>query len=81
MILAILEKWLRRDRLSRTIFIQQDRAKNHISPNNKEFNDALMDNDIDAKLYMQAANSPDVNLLDLGFLRAIQSLNDAAPKK
>ena len=26
------------------------------------------------------ANSPDVNLLDLGFFRAIQSFNDAAPK-
>ena len=25
-------------------------------------------------------NSPDVNLLDLGFFRAIQSFNDAAPK-
>ena len=30
------------------------------------------------ELYTQAANSPDVNLLDLGFFRAIQSFNDAA---
>ena len=30
--------------------------------------------------YMQAVNSPDVNLLDLGFFRAIQSFNDATPK-
>ena len=35
---------------------------------------------INAALYTQAANSPDVNLLDLGFFRAIQSFNDAAPK-
>ena len=30
------------------------------------------------ELYTHAANSPDVNLLDLGFFRAIQSFNDAA---
>ena len=31
-------------------------------------------------LYTQAANSPGVKLLDLGFFQAIQSFNDAAPK-
>ena len=40
----------------------------------------MVDNGINATLYTQAANSPDVNLLDLGFFRAIQSFNDAAPK-
>ena len=40
----------------------------------------MTDNDINAKHYTQAANSPDVNLLDLGFFRAIQSFNDATPK-
>ena len=44
------------------------------------FNDGLMEQGINAKLYMQAANLPDVNLLDLGFFRATQSINDAAPK-
>ena len=39
-----------------------------------------MEQDIDAKLYMQTLNSPDVNLLDLGFFRAIQSFNDASLK-
>ena len=33
----------------------------------KAFKDALMENGINAKLYTQAANLPDVNLLDLGF--------------
>ena len=33
----------------------------------KVFKDALMENGINAKLYTQAANLPDVNLLDLGF--------------
>ena len=35
---------------------------------------------INAELYTQAANSPDVNLLDLGFFQAIQSFNDAMLK-
>ena len=77
---VIMEKWLRRDRLSRKIFIQQDGVKNHISENDKEFNDALTEKDINTKLYMQAANSPDINLLDLGFFRAIRSFNDTTPK-
>ena len=66
--------------LSRKIFIQQDGARNHISCNDNIFNYALVENGINAILYTQAANSPDVNLLDLGFFRAIQSFNDAAPK-
>ena len=41
---------------------------------------ALVENGINATLYTQAVSSPDVNLLDLGFFRAIQSFNDAAPK-
>ena len=77
---SILEKWPRGDRLSRKIFIQQDGAKNHISCNNKLFNNALVKNSINTTLYTQAVNSPDANLLDLGFFRAIQSFNDAAPK-
>ena len=66
--------------MSRTIFIQQDGAKNHIHEDDEEFNNALMEQDIDAKLYMQTLSSPDINLLHLGFFRAIQSFNDALPK-
>ena len=77
---SILEKWPRRDMLSRKIFVQQDGAKNHISWDGKLFNDALVETGINATLYTQAVNSPDVNLLDLGFFRAIQSFNNAAPK-
>ena len=39
-----------------------------------------MEKGINATLYTQAVNSPDVNLLDLGFFRAIQSFNNTAPK-
>ena len=66
--------------LSRKIFTQQDRAKNHSSCEDKLFNNALVDNGINATLYTQAVNSPDVNLLDYGIFRAIQSFNDTAPK-
>ena len=77
---AILEKWPRSDRMSRTIYIQQDGVKNHICEDDEEFNNALTVQEIEAKLYTQTPNSPDVNLLDLGFFRAIQSFNDALPK-
>ena len=77
---AIIEKWPQTDRLSRKIWIQQDGAKSHINTDDEEFRQAIQDQELNAGLYMQAANSPDVNLLDLGFFRAIQSFNDAAPK-
>ena len=66
--------------MSRTIYIHQDGAKNHICEDDEEFNNALMAQDINAKLYTQTPKSPDVNLLDLGYFRAIQSFNDASPK-
>ena len=33
----------------------------------EEFREAIQDQELNAGLYTQAANSPDVNLLDLGF--------------
>ena len=78
---AIVEKWPRTDRLSRKFFIQQAGVKSHICENDKEFNDALIEQEINVELYMQAANSPDINLLDLGFFRAIQSFNNATKKQ
>ena len=82
---AIVEKWPQTDRLSRKIWIQQDGAKSHISTDDDEFTEALHDQEINVGLYTQAANSqaansPDVNLLDLGFFQAIQSFNNMAPK-
>ena len=64
---AIVEKWPQTDQLLRKIWIQQDGAKSHISADDNEFKEALNDQDINAELYTQAANTPDVNLLDLGF--------------
>ena len=61
-------------------WIQQDGAKSHISADENEFKGALNAQEINAALYTQATNSPDVNLLDLGFFQAIQRFNDVAPK-
>ena len=63
-----MEKWPWTDRLSRKKFIQQDSAKSHICEDDNEFHDALTEQDINAELYAQVANSPDVSMLDLGFL-------------
>ena len=64
---AIVEKWPWTDRLSRKIWIQQDGAQSHINTDDNEFKEALQDQELNAGLYTQAANSPDANLLDLGF--------------
>ena len=77
---SILEKWPRRDQSSRQIFIQQDGAKDHISCENNLFNDALVEKGINATLYTQAANSPDVNLFDLGFLEPFKVSMMLLPK-
>ena len=45
---AILETCPSRDRWFRTIFIQQDSVKNHIHEDDEEFNNTLMEQDINA---------------------------------
>ncbi|XP_049373035.1 uncharacterized protein LOC125838026 [Solanum verrucosum] len=56
------------------IFIQQDNARPHIDINDMEFNEAAREGGFDIRLCFQPPNSPDLNVLDLGFFRAIQSL-------
>ena len=68
---AIVEKWPWTDQLLRKNLMQQDGVKSHISADDDKFKEALIDQNIHMELYTQAANSPDVNLLDLGFFRAI----------
>ena len=74
---GIMERWPVEDRKERVIRIQQDGAKSHISERDPEFLEFLKDlkNDgqLDATLYTQSPNSPDTNICDLGFFRAIQS--------
>lgn len=74
---AIIEKWPRsklEDDYS-IIKIQQDGAKAHIAENDEFWLDALEEFNLLNKieLYTQPSNSPDCNLNDLGFFRALQS--------
>jgi len=70
---AIKEKWPRED-LGSTIFIQQDNARTHISLDDPEFLREATKDGFDIRLMSQPPNSPDLNVLDLGFFSAIQSL-------
>ncbi|KAL3624852.1 hypothetical protein CASFOL_031520 [Castilleja foliolosa] len=77
---AIKEKWPNED--SRyPIYIQQDNARTHIDINDGEFRRAATQDGFDIRLMCQPPNSPDLNVLDLGFFSAIQSLQyKEAPK-
>ncbi|XP_057530102.1 uncharacterized protein LOC130808661 [Amaranthus tricolor] len=59
---------------SKDIIIQQDNAKPHIAPNDKEFVDEASKDGFNIQLVQQPPNSPDMNVLDLGFFRSIQAL-------
>ncbi|GKC88696.1 hypothetical protein Tco_1149345 [Tanacetum coccineum] len=58
------------------IYIQQDNARPHIDVNDSEFLEAASRDGFDIRLCFQPPNSPDLNVLDLGFFRAIQSLQE-----
>ena len=70
---AIKEKWPRG--CNRKIWMQQDGAKAHIAPDDEEWLEGVKEAGMDKKLalYTQPPNSPDFNLNDLGFFRALQS--------
>ncbi|KAF7142618.1 hypothetical protein RHSIM_Rhsim05G0119600 [Rhododendron simsii] len=77
---AIQSKWPQSS-VGETIYIQQDNARPHIKPNDVEFHEAAPRNGFDIRLTNQPANSPDLNVLDLGFFNAIQSLqHQEAPR-
>ncbi|XP_056683210.1 uncharacterized protein [Spinacia oleracea] len=76
---AIMAKWPAN--ACKEIWIQQDNAKPHISVDDAEFRAAATKNGFKIRLTCQPAQSPDLNVLDLGFFRAIQSLQyKAFPK-
>jgi hypothetical protein len=56
------------------VTIQQDNARPHLSLVNPEFVEASREGSCNIKLLTQPPNSPDINMLDLGFFRAIQAL-------
>ena len=70
---AIRAKWPRED-VGRPIFIQQDNAPSHLKLDGPYFCEAAKIGGFDIRLTCQPPNSPDFNILDLGFFRAIQAI-------
>ncbi|XP_021857977.1 uncharacterized protein [Spinacia oleracea] len=70
---AIKEKWPPHEG-ERVIYIIQDNAKAHILQNDQEWQQHYKQDGFTLILTQQPANSPDCNILDLGFFRSIQSL-------
>ncbi|XP_042063220.1 uncharacterized protein LOC121807090 [Salvia splendens] len=71
---AIKAKWP--ENISKEIFIQQDNARPHINHNDAEFQAVTNTEGFKFHIICQPSNSPDCNVLDLGFFRAIQSIQD-----
>ena len=57
-----------------TIKIQQDNARPHIEPSDKEFLRKTFEMGLKVDLVFQPPNSPDLNALDLGFFNTIQNI-------
>jgi hypothetical protein len=57
-----------------SIVVQQDNAGPHISPDDDDFLEMVQQSGWNISLKFQPPNSPDMNLNDLGFFRAIQSI-------
>ena len=70
---AIKALWPASER-GRIIYIQQDNAKTHIAVNDSVFCAAAQADGWDIRLTCQPPNSPDLNILDLGFFAALQAL-------
>ena len=70
---AIKEKWPVEER-GCPIFIQRDNAKTHITVDDPDFCRVAKEDGWDIRLTCQPPNSPDLNVLDLGFFAALQAL-------
>ena len=70
---AVKEKWPMRNG---RIWLQQDGAKSHILEDDVEFKEAVGKIGLNLTVFTQSPSSPDTNILDLGFFRAIQLFND-----
>lgn len=60
--------------LEKPIFIQQDNARTLVDPRGEDFRAATSCYSFDICLMCQPPNSPDLNILDLGFFSVIQTL-------
>ena len=59
--------------------MQQDGAKSHILEDDVEFKEVVGEIGLNLTVFTQSPNSPNTNILDLGFFRAILSFNDDCP--
>ncbi|XP_057790781.1 uncharacterized protein LOC131007886 [Salvia miltiorrhiza] len=71
---AIYQKWPEFG--SKLIYIQQDNAKPHILDSDPEFRAAATAHGFNIRIVQQPPNSPDTNVNDLGWFRAIQSIQE-----
>ncbi|KAH7866783.1 hypothetical protein Vadar_024892 [Vaccinium darrowii] len=63
------------------IYIQKDNARTHVHPLDADFIEAASKDGFNICLSFQPVQSPDMNVLDLGYFRVIQSLqHQQAPK-
>ncbi|KAF0693687.1 Aste57867_15372 [Aphanomyces stellatus] len=69
---AIRSKWPKED--TRKVKIQQDNARPHVPPLDLDVVAACKADGWDMEVVFQPPNSHDMNVLDLGFFRAIQTL-------
>ncbi|XP_021726177.1 uncharacterized protein LOC110693346 [Chenopodium quinoa] len=69
---AIKSKWP--DHLSKDVWIQWDNARPHQIPRDDEFQEACQSNGFNIQFIYQPAQSPDLNVLDLGLFNVIQSI-------
>ncbi|KAK9683873.1 hypothetical protein RND81_10G171000 [Saponaria officinalis] len=76
---ALKTKWPQS--ASKNIIIQQDNAKPHVKSNDPDFVAVATSDGFNIQLQQQPPNSPDLNVLDLGFFRSIQSLQSSKPCK
>ena len=76
---AIKQKWPMNNR---RIQLQQDGTKSHILDDDEEFKEAVDKIGLNLTMYTQSPNSPDTNILDLGFLELYShSMMIALPMK
>jgi hypothetical protein len=70
---AIHERWPDE---GKTIYIQRDNAPSHVKPDDEALLNAISITGRDIRILQQPPNSPDMNILDLGFFRSLQSFTD-----
>lgn len=70
---AIRAKWPQED-VRNPIYICQDNAPSHVKVDDPVFCEDAREHGFDIRIMCQPPNSPDFNVLDLGFFRAIQTI-------